>query len=95
MNANHNPNVTPTTSTPEKDNPTICDLEMVFTAQVTIIERDVEIGKVCNLLEFAATIEEDIKKFFASRASDLRLDDDKIKVQFFLHEKNEKNAKTE
>ncbi len=67
--------------------PTTCDLETVVTAQITIIDRDVEIDEDCDLIAYAESIKAGVKRYFKNQTDDCGLDDEQIKVQLFVHEK--------
>ena len=73
--------------TPEKDNPTPCDLETVVTAQITLIDRGVEIGADFDALALAEGVKIGVKSYLNNFAGRLGLDDEHIKVQVFIHEK--------
>lgn len=76
-------------STSEKT--TNCDVETIITAEITLIERDVELHDDFPLEEYKKYIRGAISKFIPGD----RLKDDSINVQIFLHEKREKTSKNE
>ncbi len=69
------------------NNPIKCDLETVITAQITIIDRDIEINEDSDLMAYADLIKAGVKRYFENQTDDCGLDDEHIKVQLFVHEK--------
>ena len=70
------------------DKPTTCDLETVITAQITIISEERKMPNAELLSRFADRIKDAIGYAVIDSTEVFEFDDERIKVQFFLHEKS-------
>lgn len=82
-----NPNYTDATD----KNPIHCDTEIIITAEISLIERGIDLSNDFPFETYKNLVKRKISELFGKE----RLKDDDIKVKVFLHEKSEKTPETE